>query len=220
MRKMISVMLLIVSLFSIHSVASNQQPVQEPEIVICEGAQLIPKSAIDAIKAENPNAGVITIYEYVGEKAIQTPPIAPFITTSYTNVKTTYSNVKTNTEIEDKQVFSVAKGETTVLKASLSASVKGSFSKLPFVMISGVDVTITGTYEQTLTYQGPPESSPYNSRVFRIKFYGETGNYVQTADKITVYTGSVITTEPVSTSGSYIKPTAYAKYSVDSYLVP
>lgn len=67
--------------------------------------------------------------------------------------------------------------------------------------------TITKTYTKTQSFSGPPESSAYNSREYRVKFYAEKGTYK----------GYYITDmgRGPSVSGSFKNPLRYAEYSID-----
>ena len=196
---------------------SVRRNVETTEVVICEGAESVPQEVIDSIIKDNPGAGAITILEYGNCENSSETNSSSRINSGYVNAKETLSNVKTNVTIDDQFKFSVAKGESTTLTKEYTGSFKGKFSKTPFKVFNNVEVTVSATYKKATTYAGPAEGSQFNSREFRIKFFGETGNFVQTADKITIVNGTITGSTPVRVEGSYTKPLNFAKYSIDSY---
>lgn len=117
---------------------------------------------------------------------------------------------------KDEFKFSVARGEKVTLEQTYTSSLKGSASGdfLDEAKI-GVDITITCKYSKGTTYTGPSESSKYNCREFRMKFYEDKGNWTQTADAVTYYFTFPIETKKITRTGTYKKPTKYLSYSID-----
>jgi len=204
------------------SAAENSKKSQ-PKISYAKGLSNkdVPQYIIDDLLLENPNAENITIYG-VGntDKIIEddlSGGITPLNVTYYTNIVTTKTVTNAKALAKDVFQFSVAKGQTVTLSQTYKASLTGSYSGSIFDSSKlGVNLTIEGTYQKSTTYSGPPESSSYNSREFRTRFYEERGNYVQRATKVTNYGQGVVINEPVSSSGTYKKPVSYANYSVDT----
>ena len=218
----LSALVLSLVLFAVPAYALDENQ-DGPEVIIKDGVNL-DQDALDAVIEsiidENPHAGLITIYG--GDNIVQeVPVITPYYAPSdfgYKNIKTTYSNKKSNQVLGDKFQFSVAKGESVTLTQDYEYTFSGSFTGSPFASASlGVGVSITGKYTKSTTYSGPSNSSPYNSREFRLKILGETGNWAQTADKWLMVNGKYTSfISSVSSNGTYKKPTSWLDYSVDS----
>lgn len=101
-------------------------------------------------------------------------PIENRIEASYRTV-TTKSNVQKNRVLEDRYLFSVARGQTKKVSSTYkyTASATGGYKNLS-------EITGSAVYTKSVvdTFTGPSSAS-YNTREYRIKFYGEKGNYVQ-----------------------------------------
>ncbi|MMZ64278.1 hypothetical protein D1872_265910 [compost metagenome] len=173
------------------------------------------------MKESNPDAGLITIYEYSEVQNVEdrtrqinnSPSALLPITYVYK-----YTNSKSVTEADalskDEFKFSVARGEEVTLSQTYTGSLKGSISGSPFDKGAiGAEVTITAQYTKGTKYSGPSESSSYNTREFRMKFYEERGTWKQIKEAISTINQEVIATE--TKTGTYKKPTRYLSYSVD-----
>lgn len=186
----------------------------------------VPEYIIESILEENPNVGNITIYEIgtvenenninIEESDSLISPLS-WGAVTYENLKTT--KTVTNSKALAKNVFqfSVAKGQKVTLTKEYSAKLSGSYNGTIADSHSvGADVSISGGYKKSTTYEGPSESSQYNSREFRTKFFEEQGSYVQKGTKVTNYGQGSVSREPVTMDGTYKMPISFANYSVDT----
>ena len=114
---------------------------------------------------------------------------------------------KSSYVIKDAFVISVAKGSKVTLSQTWSESVSASVTHAEARTALKLNGTITKTYTKTQSFTGPPESSSYNSREYRVKFYVEDGTYK----------GYYITDmgRGPSISGSFRNPLKYAEYSIN-----
>lgn len=137
----------------------------------------------------------------------------------YENIKITKTITNSNYLAKDEFKFSVAKGEEVTLSVTYTGELKGKISGTTYNKSAiGAEITIKDEYKKGTKYVGSPETSTYNTREFRMKFYEEVGNYKQAADKNTYWSGKLESTEKVSSSGTYTKPTKFASYSIDKKL--
>jgi len=210
----------------------------ETKVIISPEAKNIPNYVIEQIIEENPDAGVINIYEYGDiidtnknskqniiinplDKIIDNESyiISPAMTvyTVYRNIKTSRTVINSEREAKDEFKFSVAKGEVVELSVTYKGQLKGSYTGVPIsVSELGVSATISGEYKKGTRYSGPLETSDYNSREFRMKFFELYGRYTQTAQKVTYLSSGIqASSVDVSESGTYTEPTRYLSYSVD-----
>lgn len=192
----------------------------------------VPGYLVHEIIASNPNAHNITIYE-IGE-AKQMVTDAPMALEMKTNLiapmsffPVVYYYTKTEKYIRSQNVlnkdvfqFSCAKGQTVTLTQSYNVTVKGSFAGEVFDSTKlGIDVSLTGGYSKSTSYTGPSDSSPYNSRQFRTKFYENVEAYIQYADGYSIRDkGEPVFIGTSTKSGNLYIPTYYVNYSVDSYV--
>lgn len=214
-------------------------------VIINDCGQDVPQEMIDDIISENPDCGTIHILGYgnIYENLVNDSDIPCYPSrnnldiTSYSSMNNRYllnpigfysvlTNVQTTKNIlhydrfaKDEFKFSVARGEEVTLSTTYTGSLKGSYSG--DVLDSsklGVDITLTGTYQKGTKYTGPSEDSSYNCREYRMKFYENTGTYVQTGVIENHYYGTVISRENTSKTGTFSTPTKYLSYSVDVYI--
>lgn len=178
----------------------------EPTVEIVPEAADIPQDVVSDIVSSNPDAGHITITDW--GTAPEPNPWAPMpLSVQYINIEKTTSAV--NSGANDVFVVSVARGETLSLNTSWSASLSPSVTGGPSAANLSLKSTIKVTYSVGKTFTGPSESSQYNSREFRIKFYKNSGTYTATA----VYFNNGANRQPVS--GNWTEPSKYASYSID-----
>lgn len=178
----------------------------EPTVEIDPEADDIPQDVVSDIVNSNPDAGHITITDWGTAPAPD--PSAPMpLSVQYINIKKT--TLEINSVAKDVFVVSVARGETLSLETSLSASLSPSVTGGPSAANLSLKSTIKVTYSVGKTFTGPSESSQYNSREFRIKFYKNSGTYTATA----VYSNNGANRQPVS--GNWSEPSIYASYSID-----
>ena len=190
-------------------------------IVLNPNGLSIPQEVIQDLKESNPDAGLITIYEYgevqsVQDRNIQSnnSPSALLPPTYVYRITSSKSVTQSDVLVKDEFKFSVAKGEDVTLSQTYTGSLKGSISGSPWDKGAiGAEITITAQYTKGTKYSGPPESSIYNTREFRMKFYEERGTWRQIRDAISTITQEVIATE--TKTGNYNKPTRFVSYSLD-----
>lgn len=180
----------------------------------------VPQYIIEDILKTNPAAKNITIYE-VGTYTESLNNPVPYLPgyTEYKNMVTKLTPTNSKVEAKDVFQFSVAKGQEVVLTRDYTAELSGSYSgDILDSSKLNVSTKIVGKYTKSTKYLGPPETSNYNSREFRTKFFEERGNYVQTADAYENWgQGVIVELGKVTKTGTYKKPVSYANYSVDSY---
>ncbi len=122
---------------------------------------------------------------------------------------TTYS-YGTERTVADKFVISVAKGSSTTLKAEWSYAIKGELEAGANVydlatVVAKLGGSVKCTYSVTKKFSGPGESSKYNSREFRVKFYKQKVTVTQTNELF----------PSMKTTFVYDKAVRYAEYSID-----
>lgn len=171
----------------------------------------IPQSVIDDLVSSYPNADNITIYDfgYIEEDfGLHITPFQPYPVV----YETMLTVLRSNQVGDDKFVFSVAKGQETTITETYTVSYKGSITGEWFDKVKiGAEKTITGSYQKNTKYNGPPESSIFNSRQFRIRFFQDEGTFVQKAGWYNLSDWLYDETR----HGSYEMPTSFAAYSVD-----
>lgn len=229
LKKSSVLFIMLLFIFSIASPINTYANSNDVILNISKDANDVPLEIVQQIVEENRDASSIRILEYGEIKDIGNSPeqMENFDTESipeygtslmfkYKNIKT-YKTVKYKNQVaKDEFKFSVAKGETVSLKTEYTGVLKGKISGQYFKKSNiGAEITIKGKYSKGTKYSGPPESSKYNAREYRMKFYQEVGTYKQVADKVTYYGLHIEKTEKVSKTGSYKKPTKYVSYSID-----
>lgn len=169
-------------------------------VVVENGAIDIPKNMVDEVARENPNT-TVTFSNYIEAEPAITPRIVFGITIT--------SKTITASNYIDKDVFvvSVAKGATISLTEKWSASLAAEATHSDAKEGLKLNGTITKEYSKTQTFSGPPESSQYNSREFRVRFYADKGTYEG-------YYETDMGRGP-SVSGSFKNPLRYAEYTID-----
>lgn len=208
MKKIISLalsFLFMTSLGTISAFASNIPALEEPGAVTIEPAAYgIPQEVVDDILADNPGEH-ITIHNWTVAEPSPSPRIAWVKITEKTTLKA-------KTEVKDVFVISVAKGGskklTSTWKTSVSASVTANGVTASIAKAAlGLTAKIEKTYSKSESFSGPPESSKYNSREYRVKFYESSGTWKGTSHSEGF--------NSVSVSGTWKEPHSYAEYSKD-----
>ena len=116
---------------------------------------------------------------------------------------------KSSYVIKDAFVISVAKGSKVTLSQTWSESVSASVTHAEARTALKLNGTITKTYTKTQSFTGPPESSSYNSREYRVKFYVEDGTYnfhmtvIQLGDSSKAYVNGGTYLDPVEYNNRY-----------------
>ena len=189
-----------------------------PAVDVAPSAAKVPQWVVDDLLSAYPDAAAIHIYDWHADDARgrkQTiNPLAYGWDYEDISVKTTATGVT----LHDVFLHSVAKGEESKLSATWSKTFSASLAitatedssvSSPSSGTLGVSGSVTATYSTSVTFFGPPESSPYNSREYRVRFYGNRGTWSATA---------VRTVNPARRpriSGTWEKPLSYARYSID-----
>ena len=216
LRKLIVFGLVSVTLFSMSATAfaeEGENQTNQPKVIIGDTAAPVPNNVIQDIIKENPDAGQITITDFgtsdIIKSNISNQPMALSPGVSYKNVvkNQTQSGVLASTNF----VTSVAKGQTQALgyewSGSLSCSITGGIDKNSL----GITGSISTKYTASTTFSGPLESSPYNTRMYYVKFYENRGTYTATC-----LDSGLGTTIQYPVSGSYSEPSYFVSYSVDT----
>lgn len=95
------------------------------------------------------------------------------------NYPTSYS-YGTEWEAQNYFVISVAKGQTTTLTRAFEQTIGTSLKVgTPFEITAELKKSVTARYETTQKFAGPPETSAYNSREYRVQFYARTCTWTQ-----------------------------------------
>ena len=158
----------------------------------------------ELVKSNELNNGdVITILE-VGDILDPVPDAQPLWGYTYRTIKT----AGPEWEAQNYFVISVAKGQTTTLSTKFSKTLKTTITSGKAFVTADIGGSITAEYSVTHQFNGPPETSPYNSREYRVQFYAKTVWFTQ--EKINSSNQVVDTT-----SGVADVPTRYAQYSID-----
>ncbi|WP_411677338.1 hypothetical protein [Caproicibacter sp.] len=177
----------------------------------------VPDYIINDLINSNPDADCITIYG-ISESEDTTPPkINVNGWDEYLDIKTTKQVTKRNVIAKDICQFTVAKGETLTLSRTYSESYTSYYSGDIFDSAKlGIGKTVTGTYYESHSYKGPGESSRYNSREFRTRFYENVGTYKQTAHVYENWGKGVVEDKGIETkTGSFHQATRSVNYSKD-----
>ena len=157
------------------------------------------------ISSQNFNNGdVITIHE-VQEASVDENIAQPYI---LGRVETTLS-WGSEYKAQDYFVISAAKGQTTTLSAKFSKTLTTNFAVGDDAYAKAeIGGSVTAEYSVTHEFVGPPESSNYNSREFRVQFYAKPVTWVQTKYN---WLGNYVGTR----TGTAYVPTKYLLYSID-----
>lgn len=189
----------------------------QPEVTVLHGAAGIPQNVLNDILMEVPEDSKVIIYGWhegvEGEESKEIEPRAGWV---FSDLKTT--TTQTDVALNNYFVISVAKGATTTLSAEWKKTVKSSVSinsnaqGIPAPLAGKLEVSaeVTARYTVTRKFQGPPEESPYNSRQYRVRFYGDKGTWTGIAES------QVNPANRPKVSGTWTKPTRYAEYSIDT----
>ena len=79
----------------------------------------------------------------------------------------------------------------------------------PFEITAELKKSVTARYETTQKFAGPPETSAYNSREYRVQFYARTCTWTQR--QVDIQTGKTV----ASKTGQADVPSKYLLYSLD-----
>lgn len=117
--------------------------------------------------------------------------------------------IGTESVISDYFIISVAKGMTVTLSDTFTKthSLTIQTGDTPF-LIAGTSLSLTYSVSTSISYSGPGESSGYNSREYRVQFYGAVSRWHQYR-----YTATGVLDSTRTGIGNC--PTRYATYSLD-----
>lgn len=122
---------------------------------------------------------------------------------------TTYYTRTSESFVRDDFIISVAKGATKSLTSTWSSTISSSVSGTAYASVSaGLTSSITCSHSKTETWSGPPESSSYNCREYRVKFYRYNGTWLQEATGWPSGHTSYY-------NGTFTEPSRYLEYSRD-----
>lgn len=125
------------------------------------------------------------------------------------NYPTSYS-YGTEWEAQNYFVISVAKGQTTTLTRAFEQTIGTSLKVgTPFEITAELKKSVTARYETTQKFAGPPETSAYNSREYRVQFYARTCTWTQR--QVDIQTGKTV----ASKTGQADVPSKYLLYSLE-----
>lgn len=106
----------------------------------------------------------------------------------------------------DRFMASCAKGEKKIVSKTISAKLSPSVSGTILDFTLGLNGEISYSITEGTELTGPSESSPYNSREYRCKFYQNKGKWTQLI---------IINGIDLSQSGTFTEPSKYISYSID-----
>jgi hypothetical protein len=221
-KKFLSLMLTLVLLlstvpFATTAFATNINDVETLEISVSDdititanipseySSQFTEQDLIDiAIQDELQDGDVITILDVGGPDSDTTTP-APYLGVSY-DTSCTWSG--SEWAAQNYFVISVAKGQTTTLTNTFTKTLNVGITVGEPYASANIGASVTATHTITQQFVGPPESSSYNTREFRVQFYARTANWTQIKyDFWGDYEGT--------RTGTASIPTRWASYSID-----
>lgn len=157
------------------------------------------------VEASDANDGdLITIHE-IRDVVDENEGVQPRWGYTYETSKTSGAEWKA----QNVFVISAAKGQTTTLSSKFVKTLTTTITAGDAFVKADIGGSVTAEYSVTHQFVGPPETSEYNTREFRVQFYAKTVNFTQR--KINS-SGEVVDT----VSGVADVPTRYALYSIDS----
>lgn len=123
---------------------------------------------------------------------------------------TTLTPVGSEWTAQNYFLISVAKGQTTTLEENYSKTLGTEIIGSYYSLTGELNARVTASYTTTYEFKGPPESSYYNSREYRVRFYAQTYNFTQHHYMSGMYIGTK--------TGTIKKPTRWLSYSIDHKL--
>lgn len=171
-------------------------------------SQLITNEDLESIAKDYQEEEILITIEEIGyaeEDSFSKDLIEPMWGVGNT-YETTYGAWGSEYVKKDAFVTSVAKGESYTLTSEIKINLNASYTGTPYVPIT-VGADITATYIKSHTFEGPEETSFFNSREFRVKFYEKSSNWTQKW----YMDGFLVGTK----TGIRTSATKYLKYSVD-----
>lgn len=217
-----ALLILFVFMFSAVAIADASAS-SGPTITLSGTGQNVPAQVIEQLVKDNPDAVSIRITKW-------TPSSSAVVSTrdfvgppAWYYISTTKSVTQSNVTLDDRHIISCAKGVTKTLTAtfshtvnseiSLSASIGGEGIPAAAAADLGIASSSTVTITTTVSYSGPPEDSEANSREFRVRWYGDSGNWSGTLQH-------VVSGETASASGTWTGVVGSVEYAVDRFITP
>lgn len=176
----------------------------------------IPGWVIEDICHSHPDAKEIHITGW--HNVLQSPNTVQPAAYGWTYRDIVVTKTTSDALLGDYFIISVARGAEKTLSSTWTKTISSSLqvtsssssdSPVPSTNTLGISASVTTSYTTTLLFRGPAESSPYNSRQYRVKFYGDKGTWSATA------IWEVNIARRVQLTGTWIKPTYYLEYSID-----
>lgn len=214
MKKIFSLFCIMLLLFTSIALADSF-----PTVTIDSSVSGIPGWVIEDICRSHPDAKEIHItgWHNALQPSNMVQPAA--YGWSYSNVVVTKTT--SDAVLGDYFIISVARGAEKTLSSTWTRTISSSLQvatsstddfPVPSTNTLGISASITSSYTTTLLFHGPEESSPYNSRQYRVKFYGDKGTWSATA----IWDFNIMRRSQLT--GTWIKPTYYAEYSIDQLI--
>lgn len=177
--------------------------------ITIEADEMPNNEMLQDIVDENLDSDTFIIYEVGHIETKDWLPNEIFVTqgiTSFMPLVTSYTSK--NVFESDRFIESCAKGETITISRTITEKLSLDFSGDMHIGTGGLKNEISYSLTKGKTLVGPPESSRYNSRQFRCKFYQNKGNWSQ----IVFLNGIKYTFK-----GNFKEPAYYVSYSKDTY---
>jgi len=130
--------------------------------------------------------------------------------------QTTVTPVRNSERVNSRHfITSVARGETLTLSKTFTRTytvgiTTGTGQQRPWQMNGSLGASLTFTRSVGQQFVGPPETSRYNTREFRVRLYNESINWTQRRVNLN---GTSIGEE--TRSGTGARPTRFVSYSLD-----
>lgn len=180
-----------------------------PNVFVEEGAEGVPQEVIDQLAADYPGANIIHILHW-------TPPADGNIPAAPDD-----PNAVVLTEcatLEDVALLSCAKGGTKTsledvpLQLEAQVITKDGMTTLTAQSL-GIDGSVSILIPEGTVFTGPEEASPNNSREYRVRWYGRTGEY---------HTLLVLNSDPAGkdVTATWTQPIGIIVYAVNRLVSP
>lgn len=123
------------------------------------------------------------------------------------------SNISRDNATAAQHIISVAKGQTVTLTQSTTKEISSSITAKAGAPTAEINSNITSkistTYSKTVTWNGPPESSSYISRMYYWTGFEDRGSYSISGK------GNLSGDDYGTYTGTYTEPTYYVEWSRD-----
>lgn len=204
--------LLLIAVFCVSPAAMAKSG---PAVIVESDAQDVPAFVIDDLRLAYPDTNLIRVIAWSDACGEQNQSFT--LPHHWDYIQITTAITATDVSLSDDFVTSVAKGARMPLSPAFSKT-RSSWVELtagpgnsgvPTAAELGVFGSVTAKTNESDVFTGPPESSAANSRLYYVRFYGNTGTWSCTA----VWT--INPTARPKLSGTWEKPTCWVHYSID-----